>query len=372
MITGVAELPLHDGKCPKWLFDRMVKLCREIVEIIVIEYGKNEFLKRIADPFWFQALSCVAGYDWNSSGCTTVTTGALKEGIGTEMGIAILGGKGKASREVTNEIEKIGGVFNFSDKKIEDLKYTSRIVAKVDNAVLQDGFQLYHHSFIVSEDGGWVVIQQGMDTETKYARRYHWISEGLKNLIEEPHAAVVCDIKKTNVLNMTAKESEECRNACVDLVNDNPLHLKKYLLGRQKLLNEFMNDVEVLRMPMRHKIIKEDLGEEIIKTLKKVYEIQPKNYEELIAIKGVGPKTIRALALISDLIYGAKASWKDCVIKYSFAHGGKDGYPYKINKKQYDKSIEVLEDAIKMANIGKREKLDAIKRLNSFLINDIN
>jgi len=343
MRTGIADLPLHYGRCPPWLFQRMKKLGRAVTEIIVYEFGRDEFLRRISDPFFFQSFACVLGFDWNSSGVTTTVTGALKEGLGTDLGLAVLGGKGKASRRTPNEIEKLENIYSLSSSKIESLKYASRLAAKVDNNCIQAGFVLYHHSFIVSADGKWAVVQQGMSDKTGYARRYHWLSEKVKSFVVEPHLAICCDYKG-RALNMVANESEECRKASVDLVKESPNTLKKYLL-----------------LDKKHEI---DLKN--YKPLINAHEFQPKNYEELVAIKGLGAKSIRALALISKLVYGSEPSWRDPV-KFSFSHGGKDGYPYPVDRKTYDKSIEILKTAIENAKIGNRERIDAIRRLKEFL-----
>lgn len=343
MKTGVADLPLHYGSCPKWLFPKMKRLGRAVSEIIILEFGKDEFLRRISDPFFFQSMGCVLGFDWHSSGLTTTVTGALKEGLGTDLGLAVLGGKGRASRKTPQEIENLAGTFPLSSSKIEELKYASRLAAKVDNNCIQAGFVLYHHSFIVSEDGKWCVIQQGMNVESHYARRYHWLSEKVKSFVVEPHLAICCDAKG-RALNMVAEESEECRKASVDLAKDNPENLKKYLL-----LDE------------RHEI---DLKS--YKGLMNAYEFQPKNYEDLVAVKGLGPKSIRALALISKLVYGAEPSWRDPV-KFSFTVGGKDGFPYPVDRETYDRSIEILKTAVENAKIGDKEKLYAIKRLKDFI-----
>ena len=352
MKTGIADLPLHTGSCPKWLFEKMVKLGKAISEIIILEYGKDEFLRRISDPFFFQSLACVLGYDWHSSGTTTVTCAALKEGLKSgEMGIAVVGGKGKASVKTQEEIEKLADVFPLATKKIEELKYASRMCAKVDNSALQDGFQLYHHSFIVTEEGKWAVIQQGMNPLNKYARRYHWISEKVESFVVEPHAAIACDFKG-KALNMVAKESQDARKACVDLIKDNPIHLKKY----------FSPLFKYLRMESKHEIELKDC-EKIMNSFLKAYEKQPKDFEELLGLKGIGPKSIRALALLSKLIFGVEASWRDPVT-FSFAHGGKDGTPYPVNRETYEKSISVLEFAIDQAKLGKTEKIEGLKRLS--------
>jgi len=365
MLRGSTDLPLHYGKSPRWLFRRMVELAREITEIIVDEYGNKTFLERISDPYWFQSFACVLGFDWHSSGTTTVTLGALKEAIKSselKEEIFIAGGKGSASRKVPNEIEEFCKRINLSDRKIEELVKSSRLSAKVDNSALQDGFQLYHHSFIFTKDARWTVIQQGMNEKTGYARRYHWLSdrlESFKDFVSEPHKAIVCDVR-VKALNMTAKEAEEARKASVDLVKD-PVHLERELQeisGKKTLLH--------FSMPREHfPKIKENLKVNF-KALKQAYEEQPKSYEELLMIKGIGKETIKALALISNLVYGSRLSWKD-PCKYAFAHGGKDGWPYPVNKRRYDKSIEILRDAIKNAKLGRKEKLQALKRLKDFI-----
>jgi hypothetical protein len=343
MKTGVADLPLHYGSCPKWLFPRMKKLGRALSEMIILEFGKDEFLRRISDPFFFQSFGCILGFDWHSSGVTTTVTGALKEGLGNDLGVAILGGKGRASRRTPQEIEALENIFSLSASKVEELKHASRLAAKVDNNCIQAGFILYHHSFFVSEDGKWAIVQQGMSSETRYARRYHWLSEKVKSFVVEPHLAICCDVKG-RALNMVAEESESCRKASVDLAKENPESFKKYLLLDEK-----------------HEI---DLKN--FKGLMNAYEFQPKNYEELVAVKGLGAKSIRALALISKLVYGTEPSWRDPV-KFSFCLGGKDGIPYPVDRKTYDKSIEILKTAVENARLGNREKIEAIKRLNEFI-----
>ena len=354
MKTGIADLPLHWGNVPKWLFNRMTKLGRNITEIIVLEFGRDEFLRKISDPLWFQAFACVLGFDFHSSGCTSVTLGALKEAKLEEYGIAVLGGKGKASRKVPKEIENLANTFSFSTKKIERLKYASKLAAKVDNSVLQDNFQLYHHCFIVSEDGEWAVVQQGMRVENRLARRYHWISENLKSFVEEPHKAICCDLKQEKVLNLVAKKSRETRKCMVDLVKENPRNLMSYVVPKNSL-------IKYLKMPTKHFIDVKDY-----QLLLRFKEFQPKNFEELIYFKGMGPKTIRALALISHLIFGTKLSFRDPV-KFSFAHGGKDGTPYPVNRKVYDSSIKTLKEIVEDLKINKKEKLEMLRSLENFV-----
>lgn len=362
--TGVASLPLHYGKAPPWLFKRMVKLAGGITKVIVQEYSQEEFLRRLSDPLWFQAFGCVLGFDWHSSGLTTTVTGALKESLKPEdSGLVICGGKGKASRKAPQEIQKIGGLFSLSTKDIEELKYSSRMSAKIDSAALQDGYQLYHHIFVFNEKGKWAVIQQGMNPKDHYARRYHWLSDNIQSFVEEPHSAI-CGRKEQDVLDMVARDSRDARKTSVDLVRDEPRKLDRFFASKNSLLGFLEPGTKSLRMPRSHYII--SMGKRNLETLQKAHDMQPKNYEELLAIKGVGPKSIRALALISDLIYGKPPSWKDPV-RFSFAHGGKDGVPEPINKEIYDQSIEVLRTGIEQAKIGNKEKLLALKRLQGFI-----
>ncbi|RLF38089.1 MAG: DUF763 domain-containing protein [Thermoplasmata archaeon] len=367
--TGIANLPLHPGRAPRWLFARMVRLSRAIMDVLTIEYGKDEILRRLSDPFWFQALSCVLGFDWHSSGTTTVTCGALKEALNPEEhGIAIAGGKGRVSRKTPDEIENFGEKLALSTSMIENLKYASRMAAKVDNAAIQDGYTLYHHVLIFSEDGKWTIIQQGMNENNHYARRYHWYSENLKSYVNEPHSAIVGDNKERIVLDMTSSESSETRKVCVDIVCDSLRNLKRDwgLLTKGNLqtsLEEWKNPIEKQRIELLDMPRNINWG-----LMRKIHEFQPKNYEELLSIRGVGPKTVRALALISDLIYGAKPSWKD-PIKYTFAVGGKDGVPFPVDRKVMDESIEILRLGIEEAKIGNDEKLKALRRLRNIIPN---
>ena len=367
--TGLANLPLHGGKAPRWLFKRMVLLSKGIIEAISYDYSKNEFIRRISDPFWFQALSCVLGFDWHSSGTTTVTCGALKEAINEKVyGFSMAGGKGKASRKTLQQIEEAGLTYNFSTKKIENLKYSSKMTAKIDNNAIQDGYDLYHHVFLFSESGLWCVIQQGMNSNINYARRYHWLSSNFNSYISEPHSAILGNRNNQQILNMTSKESKNTQDLSVDLINDNPWHLRRDWAiltkhHKQSSLIDWSNDktkiktIEYLDMPRSINWTK----------MKEIYNFQPRNYEELISMRGVGPNTIRALALISDLIYGEKPSWKDPV-KYSFTVGGKDGVPFPVDRKAMDESTEIIRQGIQQAKIGNKEKLNSIKRLQNFVL----
>jgi len=373
--TGIAKLPLHYGKAPRWLVVRMHKLAKEIVTIIVDEYGTDAFLRRISDPFWFQALGCVLGYDWHSSGVTTVVTGVLKQAIVLEEhGVAVCGGKGKISRQAPTEIGNIGEKLGFSNDKIEALRYASKMSAKVDNAAIQAGYPLYHHAFFVAEDEKWAVIQQGMCPQDRTARRYHWLSENARSFIVEPHNAIVGDLKREIALDMTAKESEECRKTSVDIAKEKPKKVMRMFMSirpaYQKSLQEWLPKtvdtawkeypIDVLSMPRNINW----------KALQGVYEFQPHNYEELLGFRGIGPATIRGLALVAELIYGEKPSWKDPV-KYSFAYGGKNGLPHPVNRKAMDESIRILKQAIQQAKVGEKERIQSLQRLRQFVPNNI-
>lgn len=367
---GTAHLPLHGGRAPWWLFKRMVKLSGNITEALVYEYGASEFLRRISDPHWFQALSCVLGFDWHSSGTTTTTCGALKSSLNPEdHGILVAGGKGRASRRTPEEIEAAGELFSLSTSSIEDLVHYSRMVAKVDNTCIQDGYQLYHHVFFLTEGGEWAVVQQGMNQEYSYARRYHWLSSQVEDLVENPHQGICCDSREEEALDMTAPESKEARQISVELVQDNPEHLKKYFQRKPRLevsqssLHDYCPE---LNLPAHHPVLNTDLTDRDLEVLKRAWEIQPSNYEELLGLEGMGPKKIRALALISDLVYGSQPSWEDPV-KYTFTHGGKDGFPYPVDREVYDHSISTLQDALEQARLDKKDRYQALKRLEGLV-----
>jgi hypothetical protein len=348
--VGIANLPLHSGKIPKWLFERMKKLAREITIFIVQEFGEKEMIKRLSDPFWFQSFGCILGFDWHSSGLTTTVCGALKDGIkGMErdLNIFVAGGKGATSRKTPSEIENFGNFINIAPEK---LIYASRMSAKVDSSALQDGYQLYHHTFVFTKDGTWAVIQQGMNENSRYARRYHWLSLNMDNFVCEPHSAICCDNKR-KIINMVARDSEEARNIVTELSRENP----------QFVISQFK---KILTLP-RHHDIKAD-PKRLYNVLLNTYERKVEDFEKLLSIKGVGPKTIRALSLIGELIYGVKVSFNDPV-RYSFAHGGKDGYPYPVDRKNYDRSIEILREAITKAKIGDKDRVRAIKKLSRWI-----
>lgn len=371
--SGMANLPLHGGKAPRWLFERMVKLSEAITDAIVYEYGVSEFINRISDPYWFQALSCVIGFDWHSSGTTTTTCGALKTAIDPEKhGILIAGGKGRASRKTPQEILSAEDVFSLSSNTLDEMVYSSKISAKIDNSCIQDGYQLYHHVFFLTEKGDWAVVQQGMNESTKYARRYHWLSDSVTSYINEPHNGICCDIKQNKTLDMTSNQSYGTRQTSLDLICDNPDHLKKYFQKKAEIeVNQSSLDIfcPELTLPSHHPVLDTDLSPHEFEVLKKAWEIQPESYQELISLEGMGPKKIRALALISDLVYGDQPSWDDPV-KYSFTHGGKDGFPYPVDREVYDHSISTLKDALQQSRLGKRDRYHAIKRLETLIKTD--
>ncbi len=348
MRTGVATFSLDTGKCPKWLFERMKKLAGIMSEIIVEEFGVEEFLKKLSDPYWFQAFGCALAFDWNSSGLTVTTTAALKEALKERnLGIYVCGGKGRTSRKTPDEILKLGEKIGINPYPY--INY-SRLIAKIDNSLIQDGFTIYHHTFIISENGSFTVIQQGMNINYELARRYHWWSGALKEDITlEPHTGIISQKIFKNVLNLTAKESLGNKNLIVELVNS-PKELIKdlnYLNKPQKSL--FLPNIEFKYHPVLEE--KFDL-KRLRKTIEKASFLKPDNIENLLLIEGVGPKTIRALSLIGELIYNKPVSKIDPA-RYTFAHGGKDGTPYPVDRKTYDETIKILEKAIKISKQNK-------------------
>ena len=349
----MANLPLHYGKVPPWLFDRMVRLAREITIAIVADFGAEEMLRRLSHPYWFQAFGCILGYDWHSSGVTTTLCGALKEGIkGLErdLGLFIAGGKGRASRQTPLEIERWGNSVSVNPAP---LVYASRISAKVDSSAIQDGYQLYHHAFLFTLSGSWIVIQQGMNEATRYARRYHWLGEKVTDFVNEPHSAILSETRG-QALNLIASESASARTTITGIAtNEKP----------QNVLAE-LKRLKTLDLPSHHYLSTGDLHpDSLSKILLSTYDRQPNDFEQLLGLKGVGPKTIRALSLISELVHGVAPSYQDPT-RYSFAHGGKDGYPYPVDRKTYDQSIELLSKAINKTKLGLREKKEALNRLN--------
>ncbi len=354
--TGVANLPLHYGKAPPWLFQRMVKLAREITIVIVADFGAEEMLRRLSHPYWFQALGCVLGFDWHSSGVTTTLCGALKEGLKgmeRELGLFIAGGKGRTSRQTPAEIERWGEQIALDPAP---LVYASRMSAKVDSAAIQDGYQLYHHTFFFTGKGSWTVVQQGMNETNHYARRYHWLGEAVTDFVNEPHSGILAEAIG-EALNLTASESASARSTITGIATqDKP----------EKTLAE-LKQLKTLSLPARHQLYARDLHpESLTKIILSAYERQPQDFAQLLGLSGVGPRTIRALSLISELVYGVAPSYRDPA-RYSFAHGGKDGIPYPVDRKTYDQSIALLSRAINKAKLSFSERNDAIRRLNSLV-----
>lgn len=360
--TGTMDLRLHYGITPKWLIVRMVKLAKGIFKIIENEYGSNEILRRLSDPLFFQACSNVLGFDWDSSGATTVTSSVLKKVFDdVELGIKVGGGKGERSKNTPEEIATFCELYNLTSSKISGMIYASRMAAKVDNAAIQAGYQIYHHSFFISERGEWAVVQQGLNLKAGTARRYHWLSSGLKSFIEEPHSGILGQKIHSKVLDMTAHESENCRKICTDLANEAPEKIRRQY--RIMYSPSSPPDWGELKPEM---VLKHNLPRKLNwNALREVYELKPKNYEELLSVKGIGPATVRGLALVSEIIYGEKPSWED-PLKFSYAFGGKDGTPFPVKRKSMDKAIKFLNEVIEASEIESRDKIDALRRLRSF------
>jgi hypothetical protein len=364
-VSGIFDLRLHGGKAPPWLVSRMLKLADGIFQVIYSEFGEVEILRRLSDPIWFQAISNVLGYDWDSSGSTTVTSAVLKHVFNkNNLDIKAAGGKGKRSRSTLDEIDRLCEK-NY-DVNPEELKYASRLVAKVDNSAIQAGYSIYHHVFFFTKSGKWAVVQQGMNTDLKSARRYHWFSDNVRSFVVEPHSGIIGDKVVKNVMNMVAYESEEARKISVEVASESPSNLRRYLTliedSKQTTLTSFIDPS--FKSIKRYKIVLEkNINWD---ALKEAYETKPSNFEQLLAIKGVGPATVKALALVSEIIFDAEVSKRD-PIRYSFAFGGKDGVPYPVDRKKMDEAIDFLRFAIERAKIGDKNKIIALRRLSGFM-----
>src|SRR5437667_977070 len=359
----------------------MVRLSREIVIYLASEYDTRDVLRRLSDPFWFQAFGCVLGFDWHASGVTTTVCGAVKEGlkdIDAQLGFFAAGGKGNASRKTPQQIaescERIG-------RDAQPLVYASRTAAKVDSAAVQDGYQLYHHAFFFTAGGDWCVVQQGMSDANRTARRYHWLSDSVKSFVDEPHEAVCCDARG-ETLNLVAHENDPVRRASAELASQKP-EITLEALAKVRLKPDatyagsggptcppegrHIGRPLHLVMPARHTLFPElDVASPYLeKILLKTYERAPQDFETLLGIEGVGPKTLRALALASELVHGTPATMRDPA-RFSFAHGGKDGTPFPVDTITYDKTIEILHKAINRSAIDRSEKVNAFRRLAAF------
>ena len=355
--TGSADLPLHGGRVPQWLAERMARLGRVIVVAISHEFGRDEVLRRLGNPFWFQSFGAVMGMDWHSSGITTSVIGALRRGLEplqAELGITVCGGRGKRSRRTPDELIAVGERTGLDGAA---LAQTSRLVAKVDNNAIQDGYQLYLHGFVVADDGKWCVVQQGMAQDVHYARRYHWISESVQDFVEQPHSGLD-GVSRGEILNLTDVRAADARAAQVELLTkEGPSRVVAHVA---ELTEQQMH----LALPAHHDPHPNDVKlRRLHAALAAAAEQGPKDFADLIAMPGVGPRTVESLALVAEVIYGAPSRFDDPA-RFSYAHGGKDGFPFPVPLDVYDQTINVLKRAMQDAGLGRRERLDAIKRLD--------
>lgn len=391
--TGHADLPLHSGTVPKWLADRMMKMGTLIIESLIDNFGKKEVLIRLSDPLWFQSLGAVMGMDWHSSGITTSVMYALKLGINSrakDFGLCVCGGRGKYSKRTPQELLFLANATGLDGNKLVN---SSKLVAKVDSSAVQDGFQLYMHNFVLSSDGDWTVIQQGMNLETKTARRYHWSSENLRSFVETPHTGITGE-NEGLILNLTAKAANSTRNRILDFSRENPDYVIKEIQNvlkhnRNKLLvpekkiessKELFQDLPLdskqlsiatnvyernLVMPSHHEVRQEDVNlKRLGAVLATAYESQPKDFESLLLTPGLGARTLQSLTLVSEVIYGTPSRFTDPA-RFSFAHGGKDGHPFPVPLKIFDESIRVLHESIERSKLGYKDKSECIKRLHT-------
>jgi hypothetical protein len=361
--TGTADLPLHGGTVPPWLYERMARLGAVIAEAIVHHFGVDELLRRLAHPFWFQSFGAVMGMDWHSSGITTSVIGALKRGLGPlehELGLHVCGGRGKHSRQTPDELVAIGERVGLDGA---ELARTSRLVAKVDSAAVQDGFQLYIHGFVVTDAGHWVVIQQGMNEDSRQARRYHWLSEGLKSFVDTPHAAIEGP-GRGEIVNLTDRRAEASRGAQLDLLAS----FGPDRIAREVAVLEARTPAQPtlphLLMPAHHDVRPGDVVlRRLHGTLAAAADRAPADFAELLLVPGVGARTVEALAMVAEVVHGAPYRFSDPA-RFSLAHGGKDGHPFPVPLKVYDETIRVLKSAVQKARLGREEELGALKRLD--------
>ena len=362
--SGSADLPLHGGRVPAWLGARMTRLGAVISQAIVQHYGRDELLARLAHPFWFQSFGAVMGMDWHSSGITTSVLGALKRGLNPlqgELGLSVCGGRGKHSRATPQELLAVGERTGIDGAA---LATASRLIAKVDSAAVQDGFDLYLHGFIVADDGKWVVVQQGMNGDAKQARRYHWLSQGLTSFVDEPHNAIDGPSQGV-IVNLTDRRAEKSRSAQLDLLDrlgpdriaDEVARIEAPAPPAQPLLPHLI-------MPAHHDVRAEDVNLRRLRgNLAAAADRGPQDFSELLLTPGVGARTVRALAMVAEVVHGAPCRFADPA-RFSLAHGGKDRHPFPVPLKVYDETIGVLKSAVRKAKLGEREELDALKRLD--------
>jgi hypothetical protein len=358
--SGVADLPLHGGRVPQWLAQRMTMLGTAITEAVVHDYGTSAFLSRLSDPFWFQALGAVMGMDWHSSGITTSVMGALKRGLGPradELGIYICGGRGRFSRNTPNELRLISERRGFDG---EDLVRTSRLTARVDNNAIADGFQIYLHNFVVTSEGEWAVVQQGLNDQSGMARRYHWHSASVKDFVAEPHTGIVGE-HQGRIMNLVDVNAKPAQSAMLEITRENP----------DKLLGEIRH----LQLPRHHEVRAENVDlKRLGAVLAIAYERNLHNFAELLLVEKLGPRTLQSLALVAEVVHGVPNRFDDPA-RFSFAHGGKDGHPFPVPLKTYDESLNFLRNALDRAKLGSasgtdrviaKEKLDGFRRLENF------
>ena len=348
MKRGTADLPLHYGTVPPWLAERMSLLGGAIAEAIIIEYGRPALLHRLSDPFWFPSLGCVLGMDWHSSGITTSVMNALRKAINyrsEELGVYICGGRGKFSRETPNQLLEVA---NKTGLNGNELVRHSKLAAKVDNTAVQDGFQLYLHTFIVTKEGDWSVIQQGMNPNERMARRYHWLSSSLRSFMEEPHTSV-CGRNQGLILNLTDKLAAPTKEGIMELTKESP--------------DKLMREVSII-LPNHHEVKAEDVNlKRLGAALILAHETNVSDMESLLLLEGVGPRTLQSLTLVSEVIHGTPSRFSDPA-RFSFAHGGKDGHPFPVPTSVYDETIEVFDKAIRQARLGEKDKSNALKNLS--------
>jgi len=368
--AGSADLPLHGGRVPRWLGERMTKLGAVIAQTIVHHYGRDEFLRRLAHPFWFQSFGCVMGMDWHSSGITTSVIGSLKRGLeplSSELGLHVCGGRGKHSRQTPHELISIGERTGFDGNA---LAQASRLVAKVDSAAVQDGYDLYLHGFIVADDGKWTVVQQGMNGDNRQARRYHWLSEDLQSFVDAPHAAIDGN-PQGPIVNLTDHRAAASRNTQIDVLQSlGPDGIVREIsaLARKPLVEEVPAPQQMmlphLIMPEHHDVREKDVVMRRLRgALAAASDHAPKDFAELLLVPGVGSRTVEALAMVAEVVHGAPCRFSDPA-RFSMAHGGKDRHPYPVPIAVYDQTINILKSAVSQAKLGNDEELAAIKRLD--------
>jgi uncharacterized protein len=364
--AGSADLPLHHGRVPAWLGRRMTRLGAVIAQAIVHHYGRDEFLRRLSHPFWFQSFGAVMGMDWHSSGITTSVIGALKRGLAPlsgELGIHVCGGRGSHSRLTPGELTTLAERVGFDG---EALARASRLVAKVDSAAVQDGFDLYLHGFFVADDGKWVVVQQGMNGDSRLARRYHWLSENLKSFVEAPHAAID-GVGQGNIVNLTDRRAEASRRLQIDLlggVGPDGIVRELAVLEGKPLPAPDAPMLPHLVMPAHHDVRPKDVMlRRLHGALAAAAESSPTDFADLLLVPGVGARTVRSLAMVAEVVHGAPCRFADPA-RFSLAHGGKDRHPYPVPTKVFDKTISVLKSAVSQAKLGNDERLEAIRRLD--------